>query len=67
MNEGYIKVLETQISELRRQLAELKAYVNNHEKRIKDIEDGEIGTGVYLDGVPEYAVEYIKGQKKEGE
>ena len=38
------------------------------EDRIKRIEDGEKNTGVFLEGAPDYVVEYVtKEEKKEGE
>jgi len=38
--------------------------LNDLEKRIHDLETGSLGTGVYLDGAPDYVKEYIN---KEGE
>lgn len=39
------------------------------ESRVYDLETGSVGTGVYLDGCPDYAKEYIsqKNTKKDGE
>ena len=39
------------------------------ESRVYDLETGSVGTGVYLDGCPDYAKEYIsqKKTKKDGE
>lgn len=38
--------------------------VNELEKRIQKLETGSLGTGVYLDGAPDYVKDYIN---KEGE
>lgn len=38
--------------------------VNELEKRIQELETGSLGTGVYLDGAPDYVKDYIN---KEGE
>lgn len=38
--------------------------INELEKRIHDLETGSLGTGIYLDGAPEYVRDYIN---KEGE
>lgn len=42
----------------------LKLEIVALEKRVKDLETGSLGTGVYLDGAPDYVKDYIE---KEGE
>ena len=39
------------------------------EQRVYELETGSVGTGVYLDGCPDYAKDYIsqKNTKKDGE
>ena len=61
--------MEKDYSKLLEEIATLKALVQALEERIKAIEEGSIGTGVYLDGCPEYAQEYIISNvnKKDGE
>ena len=61
--------MEKDYSKLLEEIATLKALVQALEERIKAIEEGSIGTGVYLDGCPEYAQEYIvnNGNKKDGD
>lgn len=51
---------------------ELILQVQQLEQRVADLENGEFGTGVYLDGCTEADAEYIKAKKdkkdeKEGE
>ena len=57
----YIQVLED--------LTKMKADINDLKERVKNLEEGSVGTGVYLDGCPDYAVDFItsKTSKKEGE
>lgn len=45
-------------------LDKLTLRLNDLEKRIEDLEKGSLGTGVYLDGSPDYVKDYIN---KEGE
>lgn len=54
---------------LEQKLAELTLKVQELEQRIVDLENGEFGTGVYLEGCTEADAEYISGKpmKKEGE
>ena len=52
------------IVELMEEIDKLKLQVTELEKRVHDLETGSIGTGVYLDGTPEYVKDYIN---KEGE
>ena len=51
-------------NELLEKIDKLTLRVNELEKRINDLETGSLGTGVYLDGAPEYVKDYLK---KEGE
>ena len=49
---------------------EEKYMVNDILKRLKDLEEGEQNTGVFLDGCPDYAKDYIINNtkdKKDGE
>lgn len=59
--------MEEKIKELEAKIAELNLKVISLEERVKDLEDGSISTGVYLEGVPDYAKEYIQKSNKEGE
>ena len=52
------------IVELMEEIDKLKLQVTELEKRVHDLETGSIGTGIYLDGAPEYVRDYIN---KEGE
>lgn len=52
------------VKELIEKIDKLVLRVNELEKRLEDLEKGSLGTGVYLDGTPDYAKEYIL---KEGE
>jgi cell division protein FtsB len=57
-----------QIQELVAKISELQANVQQLIQRVETLESGSIGTGVYLDGCPEYATDYIRNSiKKEGE
>lgn len=57
-----------QIQELISKISELQANVQQLIQRVEVLENGSTGTGVYLDGCPEYAMDYIKNSiKKEGE
>ena len=60
--------LNTIILELKTKIAEIKAELQNVKEDIEKLKSEDKFTGVYLDGVPDYAVEYIKYEKKkEGE
>ena len=54
---------------LEQKLAELTLKVQELEQRIVDLENGEFGTGVYLEGCTEADAGYISGKpmKKDGE
>ena len=56
--------MEDKIKELTEKVDKLTLTVNELEKRIHDLETGSLGTGVYLDGTPDYVKEYIN---KDGE
>lgn len=62
------KKLEQKILDLENKL---NGFILNNqllEDRIKALEEGEKNTGVYLEGAPEYVVDYVtKTEKKEGE
>ena len=57
------------MEELKQKLNELTLKVQELEQRIIDLENGEFGTGVYLDGCTDADAEYISGKpiKKDGE
>jgi len=61
--------MEEKIKELEKKIQELILFVQSLETRVADLENGEFGTGVYLEGCNEADIEYIKpnGNKKEGE
>lgn len=57
-----------EIQEFMLEFAELKASVLDIIQRLEKLESGEANSGVYLDGCPDYAVDYItNSKKKEGE
>lgn len=60
-NDEMIKILND--------ISTLKAEIMDIKKRLEILENGESGSGVYLEGCPDYAVEYIKAEtkKREGE
>lgn len=54
--------------ELLNLLNETKIELQLLEQRVKDLEDGSFGTGIYLDGCSESVVEYINTKtEKAGE
>ena len=55
---------EKDIKKLIETVDKLKLEIVSLEKRVKDLETGSLGTGVYLDGAPDYVKDYIE---KEGE
>lgn len=67
MSEDY-KKLEQKVMDLENKL---NGFILNNqvlEDRIKKLEESEKNTGVFLDGAPDYVVEYVtKEEKKEGE
>ena len=57
-----------EIQEFMLKFDELKASVLDITQRLEKLESGEVDSGVYLDGCPDYAAEYItNSKKKEGE
>ena len=56
--------MEKEVKELTEKIDKLVLKISDLEKRLHDLETGSLGTGVYLDGTPEYVKEYIE---KEGE
>jgi cell division protein FtsB len=56
--------MEDKIKELTEKVDKLTLTINELEKRIHELETGSLGTGVYLDGTPDYVKEYIN---REGE
>jgi len=57
------------MTDVETKLIELTLKIQELEQRITDLENGEFGTGVYLDGCTEADAEYISGKpyKKDGE
>ena len=62
------------MSDIEKKMNELILKVQQLEQRVADLEKGEFGTGIYLDGCTEADAEYISGKydnikeiKKEGE
>ena len=55
---------EKDVKKLIEAVDKLKLEIVALEKRVKDLETGSLGTGVYLDGAPDYVKDYIE---KEGE
>lgn len=60
MNEEY----NINIKELIEKIDKLTLRFNELEKQVNELKKGSLGTGVYLEGTPEYVREYIT---KEGE
>lgn len=62
------KKLEQKVLDLENKLNSVILSNQLLEDRIKAIEEGEKNTGVFLDGSPDYVIEYVtKQEKKEGE
>lgn len=59
--------IEDSIIKVLAEIAELKLKNTDLEKRVKELEEGSMTTGVYLEGCPDYAKDYIIEKKKEGE
>lgn len=62
------------MSDIEKKMNELTLKVQQLEQRVADLENGEFGTGIYLDGCTKADAEYISGKydnikeiKKEGE
>ncbi len=62
------------MSDIEKKLNELILRVQQLEQRVADLENGEFGTGIYLDGCTEADADYISGKnninkenKKEGD
>ena len=62
------------MSDIEKKMNELILKVQQLEHRVADLENGEFGTGIYLDGCTKADAEYISGKydnikeiKKEGE
>lgn len=54
-----------EIAKLKEKIATLVLEKQALEARVKDLEDGSSASGVYLDGCPDYAREYISTSNKE--
>ena len=50
---------EKELIELIEKIDKLTLRVNELEKEIEELKKGSLGTGVYLDGTPEYVKDYI--------
>lgn len=57
------------LEELNKKVNELTLVIQTLEEKVKDLEDGNFGTGIYLEGCAEADAEYIstKPEKKVGE
>lgn len=56
------------IDELEKFKAEYVLKFQKLEKTVDDLREGSLGTGVYLEGCPDFAVDYInENKKKDGE
>lgn len=56
--------MEQKLNEITEKVDKLTLKVIELEKEIVDLKNGSLGTGVYLDGTPEYVKDYIS---KEGD
>ena len=56
--------MEEKLKEITEKVDKLTLKVIELEKEIIDLRNGSLGTGVYLDGTPDYVKEYIS---KEGD
>jgi cell division protein FtsB len=58
-----------EIEQIIKDVQELKLRVQTLEDEFKKLKDGEVGTGIYLQGCDEATIEYISGktEKKAGE
>jgi len=56
--------VEEKVKELTEKVDKLTLQVLELEKQLLELKNGSLGTGVYLDGTPDYVKEYIS---KEGE
>ncbi len=52
------------VKELTEKLDKAILRINNLEKEVEELKKGSLGTGVYLDGTPDFVKDYIN---KEGE
>jgi hypothetical protein len=60
--------MEEQIAKLEQLVRELTLKLQQVEQRVSDLENGEFGTGIYLEGCSEGDVKYIlNSDKKVGE
>ena len=50
------------MSDIEKKLNELILRVQQLEQRVDDLEKGEFGTGIYLDGCTEADADYISGK-----
>lgn len=66
--EKEIKKLMEKIDELEKFKAEYVLKFQELEKEVNELKEGSLGTGVYLEGCPDFAVDYInENKKKDGE
>lgn len=62
--------MEDKIKQLEKKVQELMLFTQSLEQRVADLENGEFGTGIYLEGCNDADKDYIKPlmeSKKEGE
>lgn len=59
-----MKEKSKELKEITEQIDKLILRVNELEKEVESLKKGSLGTGVYLDGTPDYVKDYIN---KEGE
>ena len=66
--EKRIKELEETVKNLQYSLSEITLQYYKLEERMKLFEESSGGTGIYLDGAPDYVVSYLEREepKKDG-
>ena len=52
-------LLKVRFEDMESKLKTLTLQVQTLEDKVKNLEEGSLGTGIYLDGCPEYARDYI--------
>lgn len=57
--EKDLALMMQRLGDLESKLKTQTLQVQQLEDRIKSLEEGSMGTGIYLDGCPEYARDYI--------
>lgn len=59
--------MEEKVIKLEQEVSSLKATIVELEKKLDEYINGDGFTGVYLDGCPDYAKDYIKKDSKDKE